>query len=273
MLNRRLMLSSGLLATTAAVVSDSAARAEDNCSGYQGFNFRPPTVPSETEAKGDGPVPGVEIAKAFRLMMKAPHGIVPIDIANYFSQLNVKSEGKIGGAQRLFREEWPTPGPANPMIVGFFAATQLLPSGDQTAWCAAFVNYCLWAAGKLGTASAASASFRKLRDIPSTGSPNTGDVAVFRESGSGGNDPDGKGHVGFFVAPSDVTSGKYPARPEAIQRYQQSPSSYVWVLGGNQQGGDAGSTGGVKAAPIPRDGSLQLLGFVSIGKFQKIPEA
>jgi len=210
----------------------------------------------------------VDVAKAFRLMMAAPRNVAPVDVANYFSRLDVKSETVIQGAKRLFREEWPTPGPANPMIVGFFAATQLLPGGDQTAWCAAFANFCLYTAGLLGTGSAASASFRQLTDIPSDGAPKSGDLAVFRDQGSKG---DSFGHVGFFASASDVKSGKYQARPEAMQRYNQAPSSYLWVLGGNEQGGDPGSTGGVKVAPMPRDGSLQLLGFVSIGKFKKIP--
>src|SRR5262245_40134606 len=270
MLNRRLLLKSGALVSGFALVNE-ASRAQDTCAAYRTLQFRSPEVGDIGAAAGNAPSPAAEITKAFRLMLQAPMGVEPIDIANYFSRLDVRSEAKIQGEQRLFREEWPTPGPANPMIVGFFAATQLLPGGDQTAWCAAFVNYCLLVCGRLGTSSAASASFRNLRNIPSAGAPSTGDVAVFRDSGPAGNDPGGFGHVGFFVSAEDVLGGKYLARPAAIQRYQQSPSSYVWVLGGNQQGADPGSTGGVKVAPIPRQGSLQLLGFISIAKFKEVP--
>lgn len=267
MLDRRSLLTSGLLATSGTVLAHRASKAADDCSGYQTFNFRPALVPDAGTATGNGPSPAIDVAKAFRLMMAAPRNVAPVDVANYFSRLDVKSETDIGGAKRLFREEWPTPGPANPMIVGFFAATQLLPGGDQTPWCAAFTNYCLSTAGLLGTGSAASASFRRLRDIASDGAPKSGDLAVFRDQGPRG---DSFGHVGFFVSASDVKSGKYQARPEAIQRYDQAPSNYVWILGGNQQGTDR-STGGVKVAPMPRNGGLQLLGFVSTGKFKKIP--
>jgi uncharacterized protein (TIGR02594 family) len=282
MLNKRRLLKAVVTASFALPCFQAraeATRGDELCHGYETLQFLPPTVEASTSSPvGNNPSPAVDIAKAFRLMLKAPAGRDPIDVANYFNKLNVKSETKYrveaGDSENLFfREEWPTPGPANPMIVGFFAATQLLPSGDQTAWCAAFVNYCLFVAGKQGTSSAASASFRKLARSSPSRAPATGDIAVFRDAGFKGDDPGGQGHVGFFVAPDDVTSGKYPARPGARARYDANPDAYVWVMGGNQRGADAGSTGGVKVAPIPVSASTILLGFAPVAAFKEIPES
>src|SRR5437763_10958974 len=63
-----------------------------------------------------------------------------------------------------YQEAWPQPDPshptyANPVIVAFFLATNLKPAGDTTAWCAAFVNWCLQRAGLPTTKSASSQSF------------------------------------------------------------------------------------------------------------------
>ncbi len=281
MISRRSTLVGASAALLVPVVSSKAGAqgaSVSGCHAYESLQFLPPIVdPSTSTVVGNDPTPAIDVAKAFRLMLKSPSGKDPIDVANYFNKLEVKSEAKYPTgpttkANLPFREEWPTPGPANPLIVGFFAATQLLPSGDQTAWCAAFVNYCLFQAGKVGTSSAASTSFRKIAKDVQAHTPVSGDIAVFRDAGPKGDDPDGQGHVGFFVAPSDVASGKYPARAKALAQYNQNPTGQIWVLGGNQRGGDPGSTGGVKAAPIPVNSGLILLGFVPVASFRDIPE-
>src|SRR5687767_7016109 len=47
----------------------------------------------------------------------------------------------------------------NPRIIAYHAMTSLKATTDETAWCASFVNWCLWQAGVVGTNSAAAASF------------------------------------------------------------------------------------------------------------------
>ncbi|HST10196.1 MAG TPA: TIGR02594 family protein [Terriglobales bacterium] len=190
-------------------------------------------------AAGTGTPRNEEVAKAFRLLFGVGTPTNPIDAAEYFSKLNDKNKD-----QELFREEWKS-ARANPMIVGFFGMTQTLPSdGDQTAWCAAFVNFCLFSAGYIGTESALSGSFRTYGEATTT--PKRGDIIVFRNPGSAGDE--GHGHVGFYYG-------------EDQGRLQ--------VLGGNQA--SPGSTGGVKIANFGRSsGSLELHSFRSAASFKKL---
>lgn len=279
MLDRRVfgvstLILAGLATREASAQQSATAPSSD---GFAETYFRQPVADVEASVPtGNGPTAGVDVCKAFRIMMKAPHDIAPIDIASYFSKDETKSETAIPGTdgkkQRLFREEWPTPGPANPLIVGFFAATQLLPSGDQTAWCAAFVNLCLWSAGLQGTASASSQSFKPLVKIAANSPVVTGNLAVFSDLKDG--QPNGFGHVTFAVHPDDVMSGKYRARQHALDTYKADPNGHIFGLGGNQGGGEAGSSGGVKVAALPRSSaSRRFLGYVDIGSFKAIPAA
>ncbi|MBO9127942.1 MULTISPECIES: C40 family peptidase [unclassified Rhizobium] len=237
-------------------------------------NFRPPTpeMESVTSPTGDNATRGEDIAKAFRLMLKAPQNKAPIDVANYYSELpdlsatDVKDNATGKSMKRLYREEWPVSGAANPMIVNFFAFTQLLPSGDQVAWCAAFLNYTLWVSGKRGTDSAASASFRKL--VKAGHSPKTGDVAVFKRNGGNGDAPNYQGHVAYYVDPKDVDAQKYKAHPSVIEKFKAGGGSYIYCLGGNQA--SPGSTGGVKVAAIETDGYHKLLGYAPISSLKEI---
>jgi uncharacterized protein (TIGR02594 family) len=89
----------------------------------------------------------------------------------------------------------------NPVIVGFYKTTSLsdrfiLKKGDTIPWCAAFMNWCLAAAGLKTTAEASSGSFRDFGS--ETHSPSIGDIAVFQDT-----DPEkakfGHGHVGIFL--------------------------------------------------------------------------
>ena len=180
-----------------------------------------------------------EVARAFRLLFGVGNPSAAIDAAEYFSKLPDKNKD-----QELYREEWKT-ARANPLIVGFFGMTQTLPSdGDQTAWCAAFVNFCLFSSGFLGTESALSGSFRTYGTA--TTAPTKGDIVVFRKPGAGGDE--GHGHVGFYF-------GEEQGR--------------LLVLGGNQA--SPGSTGGVKVASFARSsGSLELHSFRSAQSFRKI---
>lgn len=118
---------------------------------------------------------------------------------------------------QTFRKEWPTRF-ANPLIVDFFVATNTKPEGDVTAWCAAFMSWCVERVGMESTRSAASKSYRNFgaavwergqTDFP--GRAVEGDIAVFKNLAKPDN-----GHVAFYVQPD----------PKAMRR--------ILVLGGNQ---------------------------------------
>jgi uncharacterized protein (TIGR02594 family) len=142
---------------------------------------------------------------------------VPYKIAKYFTtSLPVQ-----------FRTAWPQPNPArptlaNPLIVLFFLSTKTRPSGDTTAWCAAFMNWCLQHSDPsfIGTNDAGSQSFirkdwgREVWSKSETWPPKNaarGDVAIFTEK----SDP-AHGHVAFFDGPT------------------RGQPNHIDVLGGNQ---------------------------------------
>lgn len=98
----------------------------------------------------------------------------------------------------------------NPEVVKFLKSCAMLDassqSNDETAWCSAFVNWCVEQAGFEGTESAAARSWMHWgKPIPT---PVPGCIVVL----SRGADPS-KGHVGFFV---------------------KEDSRSVFLLGGNQ---------------------------------------
>jgi uncharacterized protein (TIGR02594 family) len=104
----------------------------------------------------------------------------------------------------------------NPRVLEYLnSVTNIGPmwrSKDETAWCSAFVNWCMEKAGYAGTKSALSTTWLKWGQlIPK---PVKGCLAVFlRENGGG--------HVGFYVGET-VTSSVV----------------YIKVLGGNQEHAD-----------------------------------
>jgi uncharacterized protein (TIGR02594 family) len=95
----------------------------------------------------------------------------------------------------------------HPRILQYHATTRLHATSDEIAWCAAFVSWCLEAAGITSTRSAAAASYRTWGQRCEL---KPGAVIVF-----GKTDPDaaGTGHVGFCVGVE---------------------GDYVLCLGGNQ---------------------------------------
>lgn len=95
---------------------------------------------------------------------------------------------------------------------------------DETAWCAAFVNWALVRAGLEGTKSLMARSFLKY-GYP-TLAPKLGDLAVFWR----GSKDSAFGHVGFFI---------------------KETKDAVYVLGGNQ-------SNAVNITPFPKS---QLLGY------------
>lgn len=85
------------------------------------------------------------------------------------------------------------PGPeADPQILAFFEATSLRTLSDETAWCAAFVGWCLRAAGVRPTGRANARSY--LQWGSALEAPRYGCVTILKR----GHNPR-YGHVGFFV--------------------------------------------------------------------------
>lgn len=177
--------------------------------------------------------PGIERRKfAQAIMDKAPWDCQPIDVATYFRDLGL-GKTEFGAEGRPYARGWPRV--YNPLIIEMFKATHLNPlapefDGDATAWCAAFVNYCIARAvsknGKIGatelakgTGSASSGSFRCYGKEVKGREPRKGDIAVWVLDGTLNKCKFGKGHVGFFVGPNEDTNKPY------------------FILGGNQ-GGD-----------------------------------
>lgn len=116
------------------------------------------------------------------ILDNAPRNQPPIKIAEYFLE----------NIPKKYQMAWPEPNPAkptyaNPLILMFFTATRTKPSGDTTAWCAAFANWCIQRSGLKGTSSASSQSFLNLPDSelvwekgqsPFPESAEKGDIAI-----------------------------------------------------------------------------------------------
>jgi uncharacterized protein (TIGR02594 family) len=96
----------------------------------------------------------------------------------------------------------------NPQILKYFKDIgQKLITNDDTPWCAAFTNWVLLKAGKIGTGSLSARSFLKYGI--STKEPKLGDIVVLWRIS-----PDNEyGHVGFFIKQTD---------------------NNIFILGGNQ---------------------------------------
>ena len=170
---------------------------------------------------------------AREIMEAAPKNCRPIDVAYFYR--------KLGKGETVFKEEgrpyargWPRL--YNPLIIQLFQTTGVDPlspkfQGDETPWCAAFINYCIARAvskdGRIdqaaltrGTRSASSGSFRCFGSAIQQGNtPKEGDIAVWALEGTIDGCKSGKGHVGFY---SGATG---------------DPKLPYFVMGGNQ-GGD-----------------------------------
>ena len=169
---------------------------------------------AEPAIRGTKPAYPAEIALGKKILNGAPAEGSPIGVARYFEALRAGDlDVSYGEGAYAYGEEWPVR--ANPVIVSFFDATDLrTPVGDQTAWCAAFVNWCIdrpngmkaVEGNRFGTRSAASATFRSWG--AETSKPVEGDIVVFKHKHNSS-----RGHVGFYIS---------------------SSSTGITVLGGNQ---------------------------------------
>jgi hypothetical protein len=223
----------------------------------------PPASYTETALVGTAPPSNAEIKTAYELLVQAPFGTTPVDVAQYFLSVGA---GAYGQQYRSFVREWPER--ANPIIFHFFSSTLTKPEGDTTAWCAAFMNWCLVRARaksadeigkspgyfsisgkpfpdenlkKYSTNNASSGSFRCWSEISP---PNRGDITVFKNAGTDDLTPvcRGQGHVAFFLGvPRD---------------------GWARVLGGNQT--DPGSGGAVTVADMKTSGGSRFMKYVAI---------
>jgi uncharacterized protein (TIGR02594 family) len=86
----------------------------------------------------------------------------------------------------------------NPRIVEYLNSTTLLApltAKDETAWCSAFVNWCLEKAGYAGTDSAWARSWLNWGRVIET--PVPGCITILTREGGG--------HVGFFISRTSKT--------------------------------------------------------------------
>jgi uncharacterized protein (TIGR02594 family) len=174
----------------------------------------------------------------------APIKTEPFRVAEYFLRV---AGGEFGADRKQFCRAWPVR--ANPVIVGFFKATDLKPAGDVTAWCAAFVNWCYGRAGltdpsgsmKSATDSASSGSFRTWGKEVKPENAKLGDIVVFELLHGTHADP-ARGHVGFFVS-------------------FDSTSKQIVILGGNQFEGKP-VVHAINTKPIGINGSVLRLNSV-----------
>jgi|SRR6267142_5037125 len=183
---RRMFIETTLGLTFAAasrslgVLSDSQKR--DQYSDYMSLE-----IPDIREL-GTNPPKRAEVEKAQALLAACPSGAAPIEAMKYLVTLpdrNQEDEAYNAG----WRDRW------NPVIVTFFDSTEGKPSGDETFWCAACLNWVLYRSGYKPTCSASSSSFRHAGKA--TLSPEPGDIVVFVHT-----DQDlaraGRGHVGVL---------------------------------------------------------------------------
>ena len=165
----------------------------------------------EEESTGTGAATSEQKELANSILSSAPKSTSPHKVAEYFDRLS--RAGKM--PERGYMRAWPRDQPANPVIVEFFRQTKTVPMGDETAWCAAFMNWCIARAqlesknsGKVlpPTRSAASGSFRTwgsevslLKNGGWSQTPRIGDIVVFAQIEQDGRPHPTHGHVAFFA--------------------------------------------------------------------------
>jgi uncharacterized protein (TIGR02594 family) len=173
-------------------------------------------IPREYEKKGIEPALVEERRTALSIVSTVPvytsgNPLSPIDIARYFLSIAQNFGGKFDPDWPGYMRAWPIR--ANPLIVEFFGQTKTTPVGDTTAWCSAFLNWCV-ARSRIGrpdtgsllgpTHDAASSSWRKWgpglyydrnRLEPRNGTPQVGDIVVFVDRADTRH-----GHVCFYLA-------------------------------------------------------------------------
>lgn len=218
MQSRRLILTAGVAVPLALSVPSLAQIAPADIEAEihawiegnkaRGF-FDPPALPEPQRGSLILAPDHSAVRRAAERLAKVPTNVSPLRAANWMMDELDPSDTM----------EWPadTPGnkrPANPIVIAFFAKTRTNPvKGDQTAWCAAFMNWILDHTGYRGTGSAGAVSFRDLGSLARD--PRPGDLACFVNT----SDPN-FGHICFFdgwVAGSEAKKDRF------------------WAVGGNQK--------------------------------------
>jgi CHAP domain len=223
----------------------------------------PPASYSPVAPVGTAPPLMAEKQAAFDILKMSPYDTSPVEVAQYFLAVGA---GGYGEALRPYSREWPVR--ANPAIYHFFSSTVTTPAGDTTAWCAAFMNWCLLrsrakTADEIGksrgdysisgkafsdqdiqkhtTRSASSGSFRCWDQASN---PKRGDIVVFRDSGTDHLTAEcrGTGHVAFYLG--------------------VPKEGWVRVLGGNQI--QVGSNGAVTVADMKSGAGSRFMKIVSL---------
>ncbi|WP_245490085.1 CHAP domain-containing protein [Rhizobium ruizarguesonis] len=176
----------------------------------------------------------------------------PVEIAGFLLEV---ARGTHGNDWQPYTRAWPKDAHANPLILDFFSAAKCSPKGDETAWCAAFVSWCILK-GRKGapTASldkvpknAGSSSFRTWGEpvvtfdtsssvVRTHSAPQIGDLVVFQEMRANGTPDPTYGHVTFFVG---------------------MDGTRIQCLGGNQFEGHP-TVHAINVKWIPIDGKLRL---------------
>ena len=236
MLSRReFVTASGAAAVSIAYTGHAADMVVEDTAVTQrrprvlGRDFNGP-LPSDLYIRGKFP-PKTEEERIARDIINAAPTSSPLAIMRYFAGLTrVNAGGEAYNAGWAHR--W------NPVIVEFFTATTDTHSGDETPWCAAFLNWCLRRARYKGlTESASSGSFR---DAPGrTTNKSVGDIVVYKSTGC-------QGHVALYLR---TVGGSYE------------------VIGGNQTDIQRHHSINIKKVPFPGSG-LSLHSFHKISAFR-----
>ncbi len=248
-MNRRSLIRALSLLPLVPVIKPAAAQINDATANYlRQWDSGSPGTPSP--AVGTAPVRPWDVQRAFEILSAAPRApqATPFDTAVWFKEL--KDTSKEG---EPFNAEWAES--TNPVITGFFNVTDTVPhDGDQTSWCAAFVNWCLAAGRKNISCSATAQSFGwdRIR-FPGASSPEVGDLVVF-----GALDGSRIGHVGFLSKPLGAPDSEGGRKKGA------------WVIGGNQKARDTADEekGAVTEKFYPEDHpTLRILQIVKTTDF------
>ncbi len=173
----------------------------------------------DIEQLGSSPPLDDEVRTAQELLTLAPYDQKnPLAVAEFFEAVGQGDfDRRLGRPVRHYVRGWPVR--YNPVVVNFFKATGTNPlslDGDYTAWCAAFVNWCiarslsrtkevqLNSRGLMsgyprellrGTASASSGSFRCWSSERPIDQAERGDVFVWATRGTVNGCRPGTGHV------------------------------------------------------------------------------
>jgi uncharacterized protein (TIGR02594 family) len=115
----------------------------------------------------------------------------------------------------------------NPRIAAYLAVVGA-GSSDETAWCSAFVNWCMQQAGILGTLKANARSWLKWGNA-CLAQPTYGAVTVLWR----GNPNGWQGHVGFYAGSSGnhiVLLGGNQGNAVSLREYKKSRVlGYRWL--------------------------------------------